>query len=412
MADIRPFRAFRPRPPLAARVASPPYDVLSSQEARLMAEGNEYSFLHISKPEIDLDPGVDLYSPQVYEKGRENFQRFLRDGILVRESRPAFYLYQQQMGDHVQTGVVAGASVEEYEKDLIRKHELTRRDKEDDRTRHIEILDAQTEPVFLCYVARDEIDEMVSSLSKKDPVYHFTAPDGVRHTVWVVDDPDQVHQVREAFRAVDRLYVADGHHRSAAAARVCQARRAANPHHTGEEPYNHFLAVIFPHHQLQIMDYNRVVRDLAGLGKEAFLERVSQAFRVEPGRKEKPGRVHEFSMYLDGAWYRLTALPHTIPAHDPVASLDVSILQDHLLGPILGISDPRTDARIDFVGGIRGLDELERRVHEGWAVAFALHPTTIEQLMAVADSGRMMPPKSTWFEPKLRSGLFVRPLFE
>jgi uncharacterized protein (DUF1015 family) len=377
-----------------------------------MAEGNPHAFLHVSKPEIDLSADVDLHSDEVYAKGRENLDRFVAQGVLFREARPAFYLYEQQMGDHVQIGLVAGASVVEYENNLIRKHELTRRDKEDDRTRHIEALNTQSGPVFLTYMARPQIDALVARLKAASPVYNFVAHDGIRHTVWVVAAPDDVAAIRDAFGAVGRLYVADGHHRSAAATRVCVARRAANPRHTGDEPYNHFMAVIFPHDQMKIMDYNRVVKDLAGHSPTSFLEAVSERFTVAPGAKEKPKSVHDFGMYLGGAWYRLTARQGFYPVDDPVKSLDVSILQDNLLAPILGIHDPRTDKRIDFVGGIRGLDELERRVHQGMAVAFAFHPTTIEQLMAVADSGKMMPPKSTWFEPKLRSGLLVRPLAE
>ncbi|MBN1422955.1 DUF1015 domain-containing protein [Candidatus Fermentibacteria bacterium] len=410
MADVRPFRALRPRADLAAKVASPPYDVLSSEEARVMADGNPYAFLHVSKPEIDMPAGTELYSDEVYAKARENFDRFVAEGVLFREDRPAFYLYQQQMNQHVQIGLVAGASVVEYERDLIRKHELTRRDKEDDRTRHIEALNTQAGPVFLTYHARPEIDSLIGRLKASSPTYSFAAPDGIGHTVWVVDSPADVAAIRRAFGAIDRLYVADGHHRSAAATRVCSVRRAANPGHTGDEAYNHFLAVIFPHDQMKIMAYNRVVHDLLGRSPEQFLHEVSTRFVVEPGRKREPAVVHDFGMYLGGAWYRLTAKPESFPSGDPVKSLDVSILQDNLLAPILGIHDPRTDKRIDFVGGIRGLDELEKRVHQGMAVAFALHPTTIEQLMSVADSGMMMPPKSTWFEPKLRSGLVVRPL--
>lgn len=412
MADVRPFRALRPRPDLAAKVASPPYDVLSSEEARVMAAGNPYSFLHISKPEIDLPDGVDLYSDEVYAKARENFDRFQAEGILFREALPAFYLYEQRMGEHVQVGLVAGASVVEYENDRIRKHELTRRDKEDDRTRHIEALDTQAGPVFLTYVAKPEIDSEVTRLKASPPVYDFVAPDGIRHTVWVVARAEDVEAVKTAFASIERLYVADGHHRSAAATRICRARRAANPHHTGNEPYNHFLAVIFPHNQMQIMAYNRLVKDLAGLSKDEFLAKLDAHFEVAPSVKAPPRVVHDFGMFLDGAWYRLTARPGSFPPDDPVASLDVSILQHNLLGPILGIHDPRTDKRIDFVGGIRGMEELERRVNAGMAVAFAFHPTTVEQLMAVADRGMMMPPKSTWFEPKLRSGLIVRPLSE
>ncbi len=411
MARIEPFRAWRPAPGLAERVASPPYDVLSSEEARRMAATEPYSFLHVVKPEIDLPEGTDPYAPEVYAKGAENLRRLVGEGALVREDRPAYYLYRQQMGDHVQTGVVAGASVDEYEADLIKKHEHTRRAKEDDRTRHVEALNANTGPVFLAYKAQEEIDRLVERLTSGEPTYDFTADDGIRHTLWVVDDPADVEALRTAFARVPEMYVADGHHRSAAAVRVRESRRAANPAHTGNEPYNFFLSVIFPHNQLKILDYNRVVRDLAGRSKETFLEEISEKFTVEPTGSPRPGSPHEFGMYLDGSWYRLGARPGTWPEDDPVRSLDVAILQDNLLAPVLGIGDPRSDERIDFVGGIRGLGELESRVDSGaWAVAFALYPTSIEQLFAVADAGKVMPPKSTWFEPKLRSGLIVRPL--
>ena len=411
MARIEPFRAWRPRPDLAARVASPPYDVVSTEEARRLADGEPLSFLHVVRPEIDLPPGTDPHAPEVYAKGAENLRRLIEDGVLIREARPALYLYRQTMGDHVQTGVVAGASVDEYEAGLIKKHEHTRRAKEDDRTRHVEALGANTGPVFLTYRARPEIDAMVERLTRAEPVYDFTAEDGVRHTVWVVDGPADRDALVAAFGEVPELYVADGHHRSAAAVRVRAARRAANPDHTGNEPYNFFLSVIFPHDQMRILDYNRVVRDLAGMTRDAFLDRVRERFHVEPADNPRPTRPHTFGMYLDGRWYRLRALPGTFPEDDPVRSLDVAILQENLLAPVLGIGDPRTDDRIDFVGGIRGLGELERRVGSGeWAVAFAMYPTSIEQLFAVADAGLVMPPKSTWFEPKLRSGLIVRPL--
>lgn len=416
MARIRPFRAYRPRPELAAEVASPPYDVLSSEEARAMAEGNAHSFLHVAKPEIDLPTDIDPYADAVHAKGAENFQSMVARGVLFRESRPALYLYRQVMGDHVQTGVAAGTSVEEYETGRIKKHEHTRPKKEDDRTRHIDRIDANTEPVFLTYEARPEIDAQVARLVRETPVYDFVAPDGIRHVLWVVDDPAERDTLLRSFAEVDELYVADGHHRSAAATRVCQARRAANRSHTGEEPYNYFLSLIFPHDQMQILDYNRIVRDLAGHSAQAFLARVGEKFAVTPiggpgAPAARPGAAKSFAMFLDGTWHRLEARPGTWPDDNPIARLDVSVLQDNLLAPILGIGDPRSDERIDFVGGIRGLGELERRVASGEAaVAFALFPTRIDDLFAVADAGHVMPPKSTWFEPKLRSGLLVRPL--
>jgi uncharacterized protein (DUF1015 family) len=392
-------------------VASPPYDVLSSDEARDMAAGNPLSFLHVNKPEIDLPPGTDVYSDAVYAKGAENLRRLQAEGALLREPVPALYLYRQRMGDHVQTGLVAGASVDEYEADLIKKHEHTRRVKEDDRTRHVDALDANTGPVFLTYKARPEIDALAERLTAVPPTYDFVAPDGIQHVLWVVADASDREALRDAFRRVPELYVADGHHRSAAATRIRAMRRETNPSHTGEEPYNFFLAVIFPDNQMKILDYNRVVRDLNGLESGAFIEAVGTRFEVEPTSDAKPRQPADFGMYLEGSWYRLRARPGTFPAGDPVRSLDVSILQDNLLAPVLGIGDPRSDERIDFVGGIRGLGELERRVASGdWQVAFALHPTSIDQLFAVADAGLVMPPKSTWFEPKLRSGLIVRPL--
>ncbi len=411
MSQIEPFRALRPAPEFVEKVASPPYDVLSSDEARTLAAANRLSFLHVVKPEIDLPEETNPYSAAVYQKGAENLQRLIDQHVLGRDARPSLYLYRQRMGDHVQTGVVAGASVDEYEQGAIKKHEHTRRAKEDDRTHHIEATNANTGPVFLTYRADTRIDTLVERLTSARPAYDFTSDDGIGHTLWVIDDPREVHALAEAFEAVPSMYIADGHHRSAAAVRVREARRQANPDHTGTEPYNFFLAVIFPHDQLKIMDYNRVVKDLNGLDEATFLERVRLQFDVTPARDGRPGTPHEFGMLLSGRWYRLRARAQTFSADDPVRRLDVAILQDNLLAPILGIGDPRTDERINFVGGIRGIGELERLVKSGaWKVAFALYPTSIEQLFAVADAGRVMPPKSTWFEPKLRSGLIVRPL--
>jgi uncharacterized protein (DUF1015 family) len=409
MSDIRPFRALRPVPELASRVASPPYDVISSDEARRMAEGNEVSFLHVNKPEIDLPPDTDLYDDRVYARGARNLRRFIAEGIFLREERPSFYVYQQRMGDHVQAGVVCAASCAEYADGLIKRHEHTRPDKEDDRTRHTHELNANAGPVFLTYRKRAEIDELVERAMSVEPTYEFTADDGVGHAVWVV--PQKLADtLRGAFAAVPALYVADGHHRAASAARVGLERRALNAAHTGEEPYNYFLAVLFAHDQLQILDYNRVVRDLNGSSPEQFLDRVRERFAAEETDRPRPDAPHRFGMFLVDRWYRLETRPGDVPAGEPVRSLDASILQDSLLGPVLGITDPRTDKRIDFIGGIRGLEALEQRVAAGWAVAFAMHPVTLEQLMAVADAGLVMPPKSTWFEPKLRSGLLVRTL--
>jgi uncharacterized protein (DUF1015 family) len=413
MAHIEPFRAYRPRPDVAEKVASPPYDVLSSDEARTMVEGNPHSFLHVVKPEIDLPAGTDPYAAAVYAKGAENLERLKDEGILFQEERPALYLYRQVMGDHVQTGLVAGASVDEYEADKIKKHEHTRPVKEDDRTRHIDALDANTGPVFLTYRAKPEIDKLVERLTGAQPDYDFVAPDGIRHVLWVVDDTGDRDAIIAAFAQVPELYVADGHHRSAAATRIRAQRKAANEAHSGKEPYNFFLTVVFPHDQMLILDYNRVVRDLNGLDEAALLDKIGAAFEVSPTDTPSPKEARSFGMYLGGKWYRLRAREGTYPADDPVARLDVAILQNSLLAPILGIGDPRKDDRIDFVGGIRGTIELEKRVGSGaWTVAFAMFPTSITDLFAVADAGDVMPPKSTWFEPKLRSGLIVRPLSE
>ncbi|MDY0297971.1 MAG: DUF1015 family protein [Acidobacteriota bacterium] len=408
MARIEPFRGLRPRPDLAAKVASPPYDVLNSAEARAMADGNPHSFLHVVKPEIDLPVGTDLYADEVYAKARENLRRMREDNVLIQDDEPCFYLYRQLWKGHEQVGLVAGASARDYLDDVIRKHELTREQKETDRMRHIQTLNANTGPVFLTFKQRADVDALFARGLQTEPVYDFTTADGVRHVFYVIRDPEWIRQVQAAFRSMETLYVADGHHRSAAATRVKVARESANPDHSGDEEYNFFLAVIFPHNQMKILPYNRVVRDLNGLSVPAFLERVEKAFEISEQGDPDPRQVHEFSMYLNGNWYRLTARPESFDSADPVASLDVSILQTRLLAPVLGIENPRTDERIDFVGGIRGTGELMKLVDGGeFAVAFSLYPTTIEQLFRVADAGLIMPPKSTWFEPKLRSGMVI-----
>jgi uncharacterized protein (DUF1015 family) len=409
MADIRPFRALRPRPEIAHRVAAPPYDVISSDEARVLARGNELSFLHINKPEIDLPPDIDLHDDRVYAQGVKNLRRFIAEGVFLREAEPGFYVYQQRMGDHVQAGVVCAASCAEYENGRIKRHEFTHPDIEDDRTRHVAEQNANGEPVFFVYRKRTAIDRLVLQTQAAEPLYDLVTDDGIGHTVWIVPT-GLTDAVSREFAAVGELYVADGHHRTASAARVGLERKAANPHHTGEEPYNYFMAVLFPHDQPKIMDYNRVVKDLRGLTPDELLTRIGERFEVTPVDEGRPDKVHHFGMYLAGRWYRLIARSGTFPENDPVRSLDASILQENLLAPVLGIGNPRTDTNINFIGGIRGLSELERRVSEGWAVAFALHPVTLDQLMAVADAGNVIPPKSTWFEPKLRSGLLVRTL--
>ncbi|MBA3903581.1 MAG: DUF1015 domain-containing protein [Rhodocyclaceae bacterium] len=404
---IRPFAGLRPAPGRAAEVAAPPYDVLSADEARMRAAGKPWSFLHISKAEIDLPPETDHYSPQVYAKSRENFDRMIAAGVLRRDDAPCYYAYRLTMGEHRQTGLVAAASVADYDTNRIRKHEFTRPDKEDDRVRQIDALNAQTGPVLLAYPAAPEVDAILARASAGTPDADVTADDGIAHAIWVIRDAADIERLTAAFDAMPALYIADGHHRSAAASRVAAHRHAFNPKHTGDEDYNYFLSVIFPHHQMRIMDYNRVVKDLNRLTEEEFLAGVGERFTIEASpSRVKPAQVGEYGLYLHGKWHRLTIRPELIPADDPVARLDVSLLSEHLLGPVLGIRDLRRDKRIDFVGGIRGLAELERRVDSGEiAAAFALHPTSMEDLMAVADAGEVMPPKSTWFEPKLADGL-------
>jgi len=409
MSQLKPFRAYRPRPELAAQVAAVPYDVVNTQEAAELAKGNPHSFLHVGRPEIDLPAGTDVHADEVYAKGVANLMGLIERGTLFQDNAPCLYVYQQRMGDHVQAGLVGLCSVQEYENGSIKRHEFTRKDKEDDRTRHVTEQNANAEPVFLTYQAVPYIDHIVNDIRKQPPVYDVVTPDGIGHTVWVVSGETVVYELVNLFNGVPALYIADGHHRTAAAIRYGQARRAAaGASATGDEPFESFMAVVFPHDQLKIMDYNRVVKDLNGLSQEAFLAKVRERFDVAPSAHRAAQAPTTFGMYLGDTWYELKAKPGTYPADDPVRGLDVSILQENLLGPILGIDDPRTNTRIDFVGGIRGMDELERRVKEGCAVAFSVYPTSLTQLMSVADAGEVMPPKSTWFEPKLRSGLLVR----
>ena len=409
MATIRPFKGFRPKPDYAARVASRPYDVLNSEEARAEAAGNPVSFLHVGKPEIDLPPDVSIYDERVYQKGKENLQKLITDGILREDPAPSLYLYSQTMGDHTQYGIMGCASVAEYLNNTIKKHELTRKDKEDDRTKHVRVTNAHTGPIFLTYRASPAIDAIVEGIRTGKPEFDFVPPDGVRHRLWVIGDAKTINELAGAFARVSSLYVADGHHRSAAAARVGDELAKGNPLHRGDEEYNFFLAVLFPHDQLRIMDYNRTVKDLNGLPPDEFIARVGKAFHVSEGpRPARPSRKGEFGMYLRGIWYTLRARADLAADADPVDRLDVSMLQREILGPVLGIGDPRTSKKIDFVGGIRGPGELERRVDSGeMAAAFALYPTSVEELIAIADAGKIMPPKSTWFEPKLRDGVVV-----
>jgi uncharacterized protein (DUF1015 family) len=412
---VKPFRGLRPRAGLASKIASLPYDVLSSEEARRLALDDPHTFLHVVKAEIDLDPAVDAHDERVYAKASENFRTMQSKGWLVRDERPAFYLYRQRMGDHVQTGVVGAASVDDYLNGRIKKHEHTRPDKEDDRTRHADAISAHAGPVFLAYRGHLAIDEMVAEGTGRSPAADFVATDGVGHTLWVVDDPVEVARFEAAFREVPASYIADGHHRAASYARVARMRREREGRATEGEPFDRFLAVHFPAAELRILGYHRLVRDLHGLDPAEFLARL-EAARFElvlPWTGKNPDEAATFGMYLDGRWRLLVARPGLVRQDDPVKRLDVALLEDLVLGPILGVGDPRTDERIAFCGGIRGVAELEARVDSGeHAVAFALFPTSLEDVMSVADAGRVMPPKSTWFEPKLRSGMVVHLLDE
>jgi len=399
MTLIRPFAALRPVTDRAADVIAPPYDVLSSAEARVRAAGRPWSFLHISKPEIDLPERTDPHAEEVYARASANLQQMLQQGVLVRDDTPCYYIYRMVMGEHSQTGLVVAASVADYDSNRIRKHEFTRPDKEDDRVRQIEALNAQTGPVLLAYQSQQRVDAMLTAAAAGIPDVDLTADDGIRHSLWVVRDNALIEQITTAFDAMEALYIADGHHRSAAASRVAASR-------SDDAGAAAFLAVIFPHRQMQILDYNRVVRDLSGMTPEAFLARIAGSFSLTPSNiAVQPQGPGSFGLYLAGQWYRLVIKPDLVP-DDPVGRLDVSLLADNLLAPVLGIEDPRRDTRIDFVGGIRGLAELEKRVDSGeMAAAFSMHPTRMEDLMAVADAGEVMPPKSTWFEPKLADGL-------
>lgn len=415
MSIVRPFKGIRPTPELAENVAALPYDVMNSDEAREAVKGNPYSFLHVDKAEIDLDKSIDLYDDKVYEKAAQNLNSMIENGTFIQDETPVFYIYRLDMGGNSQTGIVVCTSIDEYIENKIKKHELTREDKERDRIRHVDTCNANTGPIFLTYKSKKEIDEIVDGITKsKTPVYNFIADDGVRHTVWVVDDENTVLEISVAFKDVSALYIADGHHRNASAVKVGLKRRKENPNYDKNAEFNFYLSVVFPDNQLHIMDYNRVVKDLNGLSSEEFIEKIKEKFDIEEFTKNrfcKPSEIHSFGMYLDGKWYKLSAKSSIVEPNDPVKSLDVSILQENLLSPILGIGDPRVDKRIDFVGGIRGVEELMKRVNSGeMKVAFLMYPTTMEQLMNIADAGLIMPPKSTWFEPKLRSGLFIHKL--
>jgi uncharacterized protein (DUF1015 family) len=403
MADIQPFPALRPKPELASKICELPYDVMSSDEAREMASGNPLSFLHVSKPEIDLDPKINLYDPKVYAKGKENFQKLITEGSLFQDKQPFYYLYRQVMGSHSQVGLVAAASCEDYEKNIIKKHELTRPDKEDDRVRHIEALNSQTGPVFLTYKSNSKIDEFVAKKITMSATVDFKGNDGVQHTSWLIDSPADIDFIKTEFQKIPSLYVADGHHRSAAAVRVWKSKKSAKA--------SHFLAVIFPHNQMQILPYNRVVKDLKGMDSSSFVQKLQEFGTFEKKAQPRPSQKHEICILIDNTWHVFRWKKEFIEKENAIGQLDVSLLQKHVLGPLLGINDPRTSNRISFVGGIRGTDELEKLVRNGdYVVAFSMFPTKIEDLMIISDQGGLMPPKSTWFEPKLRDAMFCHML--
>ena len=414
MAILKPFNAYRPTPELANKVAALPYDVMNSEEARKMVVDNPYSFLHVDKAEIDLDQAIDVHDPIVYEKARDNLKDMIKSGTLIQDDKSNYYIYKQVMNGRPQVGLVGCTSIDDYINDVIKKHEYTRADKEKDRINHVDYTNANTGPIFLTYKKNEEVSEVINNwMISNQPVYDFTSEDEVSHTVWVIDDKITIENLTKIFANIDYLYIADGHHRSASAVRVGLKRREEFPNYDGTEEFNYFLSVLFPDEHLYIMDYNRVVKDLNEFSKSEFMEMVKEKFDVESYAGEgqfKPTEKHTFGMFLDKQWYKLKAKDGIFNPDDPVERLDVSILQNNLLDPILGIKDPRTDGRIDFVGGIRGLAELEFRVLDGMRVAFSMYPTTIDDLMSIADAGKVMPPKSTWFEPKLRSGLFIHEL--
>ncbi len=411
MSVIRPFKGIRPKKEYAAQVAALPYDVMNSDEAREMVKGKPYSFLHVDKAEVDLPEETYIYDEKVYLKARENLDKLSEDGICVQDSEPCLYIYRQIMNGRTQTGIVGCASIDDYINNVIKKHELTRADKEADRINHVDYCDANTGPIFLTYRGNESIDKTVEKYTKTEPEYAFTTEDGVRNTVWVIKDKNDIEHIAKEFEKIESLYIADGHHRAASAVKVGEKRRKAHPGYDGTEEFNFFLAVYFKSEDLAIMDYNRLIADYNGMTKEEIMEKISEHFLVEKTDSVyRPEKKHTFGMYIDKEWYKLEAKEGTFDERDPVARLDVSILQTNVITPIFGIEDPRTDKRIDFVGGIRGLGELERRCGIDMKIAFSMYPTTLDDLMSIADASKIMPPKSTWFEPKLLSGLFIHKL--
>jgi len=417
MAIVKAFKGIRPVRELASKIAALPYDVMNSDEAREMVIGDPHSFLHVDRPEIDLDPSIDIHDPKVYEKARENLDKMITDGHYIQDQEPCLYIYRQIMNGRAQTGIVFCASIDDYMNNIIKKHEFTRADKEEDRINHVDYCDANTGPIFLTYkedqIASEIIDAWIQNESKRKPIYNFVAEDGISHIVWMIDNEIIINEIIDLFKEVDYLYIADGHHRSASAVKVGLKRRAEKLDYTGEEEFNYFLAVAFPDNDLMVMDYNRVVKDLNGLTKDELIEKLQEKFTVIEATDEepvKPVKKHTFGMFVENKWYLLEAKEGIYNVEDPIDSLDVAILQNNILTPILGIEDVRTSERIDFIGGIRGLKELERRVHTDMEIAFSMYPTEVSDIMSVADIGEVMPPKSTWFEPKLRSGLFVHKL--
>lgn len=413
MSTIRPFKGYRPAVEFVSKVAALPYDVMNSAEAREMVKGNPYSFLHIDKAEIDLPEDIDIYSDAVYNKASETLEKMINDKIYIQDDKPVLYIYRLTMNGKAQTGLVSCTSIDEYLENKIKKHELTREEKELDRIRHVDRLNANTGPIFLTYREKENISNIISLWTKeKEPVYNFISDDNIGHTVWIIDDENTIKSLVDEFKSVPALYIADGHHRNASAVKVGLKRREENPNYDKDAEFNYYLSVVFPDNELRIMDYNRVVADLNGLTEDEFKNKISEKFDIEEMSETfSPNKLHTFGMYLNKRWYCLSAKKEFIDEKNPVLSLDVSVLQNNLLTPLLNIQDPRTDKRIDFVGGIRGLSELEKLVDSGkWAVAFSMFPTSMNQLMNIADAGEIMPPKSTWFEPKLRSGIFIHKL--